>query len=212
MAKRHKQSKHYVRVFERRLVAKLQGICVSLYERHYQPEPSSCFIVDRPKKREVFAAQFSDRVVHHLYYNYTHKMFERTFIEDSYSCIKGKGTHYGIERLKQHIISESHNYSRQCWAMNLDIRGYFMHIDRNILLDIAIGTIRKMATHRIDSSSHQTWGDVLDIDFLCWLSREIIMLDPKTSCKNRRTGRRLGRTRLQQIIIPYARRLRIANW
>ena len=183
MAKRHKQSKHYVRVFERRLDANLQEICDSLYERHYQPEPSSCFIVDRPKKREVFAAQFSDRVVHHLYYNYTHKMFERTFIEDSYSCIKGKGTHYGIERLKQHIISESHNYSRQCWAMNLDIRGYFMHIDRNILLDIAIGTIRKMATHRIDSSSPQTWGDVIDIDFLCWLSREIIMLDPKTSCK-----------------------------
>ena len=46
---------------------------------------------------------FRDRVVHHLYFNYTHELFERTFIQDSYSCIKGRGTHYGIERLRMHM-------------------------------------------------------------------------------------------------------------
>lgn len=183
MAKRHKQSKHYVRVFERRLDDNLQEICDSLFHRYYQPEPSSCFIVERPKKREVFAAQFRDRVVHHLYYNYTHTIYERTFIQDCYSCIRGRGTHYGIDRLKHHILSESHNYTRRCYAMNLDIRGYFMHINRNILLDIAVKNLRKMANHKVSPGSNQTWADILDIDFLCWLSREIILLDPKLSCK-----------------------------
>ena len=127
MARRHKVTKHYVRVFDRHTDRNLQAICDALFTRDYHPEPSSCFIVDRPKKREVFAAQFADRVVHHYYYNQTHRIFERTFIEDSYSCIQGRGTHYGIERLKQHIKTESQNYSRKCWALSLDIRGYFIH-------------------------------------------------------------------------------------
>ena len=183
MARRHKVTKHYVRVFDRRADENLQAICNALYTRNYQPEPSSCFIVDRPKKREVFAAQFADRVVHHYYYNQTHRIYERTFIEDSYSCIQGRGTHYGIERLKQHIREESNNYSRECWAMSLDIRGYFMHIDRRILCDIAISTLQRMASHKVEPGSTTTWSDVVDIDFLCWLSEQIIMIDPKTSCK-----------------------------
>lgn len=183
MARRHKVTKHYVRVFDRQSDRNLQAICDALYRRDYHPEPSSCFIVDRPKKREVFAAQFADRVVHHYYYNQTHRIFERTFIEDSYSCIEGRGTHYGIERLKQHILTESQNYSRRCWALSLDIRGYFMHIDRRILCDIATSTLRRMAQHRVSRDSRQTWGDVMDVDHLCWLSEQIIMTDPKTRCK-----------------------------
>lgn len=183
MSRRHKVTKHYVRVFDRRADDNIQAICDALYTKNYQPEPSSCFIVDRPKKREVFAAQFADRVVHHLYYNKLHRLFEHTFIEDSYSCIQGRGTHYGIERLKRHIMEESDNYRKKCYVMSLDIRGYFMHIDRKILLDIVNGTLRKMAGHRVTSGSTQTWGDLLDIDFYCWLSEQIVMLDPKTSCK-----------------------------
>lgn len=29
----------------------------------YKPQPSSCFIITDPKKREVFAAKFIDRIV-----------------------------------------------------------------------------------------------------------------------------------------------------
>ena len=183
MARRHKVTKHYVRVFDRHTDRNIQAICDALYNRDYHPEPSSCFIVDRPKKREVFAAQFADRVVHHYYYNHTHRIYERTFIEDSYSCIQGRGTHYGIERLKQHIKTESNNYTRQCWVLSIDIRGYFMHIDRKILLEIATDTLQRMATYKVETGSSQTWADVVDIDFLCWLTEQIVMIDPKTSCK-----------------------------
>lgn len=183
MARRHKVTKHYVRVFDRHTDRNIQAICDALYNRDYHPEPSSCFIVDRPKKREVFAAQFADRVVHHYYYNQTHRIYERTFIEDSYSCIQGRGTHYGIERLKQHIKSESDNYHKHCWVLSIDIRGYFMHIDRKVLMGIAVDTLRRMATHKVEPGSSQTWADVVDIDFLCWLTEQIVMLDPKTSCK-----------------------------
>lgn len=180
-AKQHKASKPYVLHFRKYLDKNLRKLCDDLWKRKYKPEPSSCFIVMRPKQREVFAAQFRDRVVHHLYYNYTHVLYERTFIQDSYSCIPGRGTHYGVERLEKHIRQESRNYTRKCYALKLDKRGYFMHIDRNKLLKITIGTLDKMSAHKLGKGVH-TWNDYLDMDFVKWLSTEIIMLDPKTNC------------------------------
>ncbi|MGM9621427.1 MAG: RNA-directed DNA polymerase, partial [Bacteroidaceae bacterium] len=69
----------------------------------------------------MFAAEFEDRIVHHLYYNYVHEMLERTFIADSYSCIKNRGTHYGIDCLEEHIRKESQNYTLPCYVLKMDI-------------------------------------------------------------------------------------------
>ncbi len=171
-AKRHKGNQPYVIRFEKHLMENLTELRDALWYRTYKPAPSSCFIIERPKKREVFAAQFRDRVVHHLYYNYTHEIYERTFIADSYSCVPERGTHYGINRLASHIRKASHNYTRKCYVMKLDIRGYFMHIDRQRLLEIATATLQKTAQKT----------DGIDIDFLLWLTREIILLDPNENC------------------------------
>lgn len=137
---------------------------------------------------------FRDRIVHHLYFNYTHQIYERTFIADSYSCIKGRGTHYGINRLSQHIRQASLNWHERCYAMNLDIRGYFMNIDRRILLSIATDSLHKMSTHCVGMScdisipsgvlltSATTWADIRDFGFILWLTEQIVMLDPMENC------------------------------
>lgn len=175
-AKRHKAKKPYVLHFERNLKENIESLCDDLWTRRYKPEPSTCFVIQRPKKREVFAAQFRDRIVHHLYYNYTHELFERTFIQDTYSCISGRGTHYGIERMEQHIRQESHNWQRPCYALKIDIRGYFMHINRRRLLDIATASLLKMADNQANGG--MKWRDVIDMDFILWLTNEIVLLDP----------------------------------
>ena len=182
-AARHKHKMSYVQKFEKHLKRNLEKLCDDLLERRYVAQPSKCFIIEYPKKREVFAAMFRDRVVHHLYYNYTHEMFERTFIADSYSCIKGRGTHYGIERLAQHIRKESLNWQVPCYAMNLDIRGYFMHIDRRRLLKIASDTLIRMLEHQVNPNDTTQWRDIRDFDFILWLTEQIVMLDPKVSCE-----------------------------
>lgn len=191
-ARKHKANMPYVIHFERHLRKNLEALCDALFNRTYVAHPSKCFIIDYPKKREVFAAKFVDRVVHHLYYNYTSQLFERTFIQDTYSCIKGRGTHYGIERLEGHIRKASQNYTWKCYVLKLDIRGYFMHIDRQRLLEIATGSLLKMSTHRVPASLCPSvlptgkgllWQDVIDMDFVLWLTREIVLLDPKVNCE-----------------------------
>ena len=193
-AARHKHKMAYVVKFERDLRQNLEELCDDLLTGRYHAQPSKCFVIDYPKKREVFAAMFRDRIVHHLYFRYTHQMFERTFIADSYSCIEGRGTHYGISRLRQHIRQASLNWSQPCYAMNLDIRGYFMHINREKLLRIATESLRTMATHKVGMTDEvplpqgvlltpaTRWRDIRDMRFILWLTEQIIMLDPMENC------------------------------
>ena len=158
----------------------LEQLCRMLWTRTYRPQPSCCFVITEPKRREVFAAQFRDRIIHHLYFNYTHLLYEATFIRDSYSCIEGRGTLDGILRLSHHIRQCSLNYTRECYVLKLDIRGYFMHIDRQRLLRICLSTLDRMATHRITKEAAAQyglpvndpprWKDVIDIDFVKWLT------------------------------------------
>ena len=193
-AARHKHKMSYVVKFERELAENLNALCDDLLTHRYRALPSKCFVVKYPKKREVFAAMFRDRIVHHLYFNYTHQLFERTFIADSYSCIKGRGTLYGVNRLRQHIRQASLNWQERAYAMSLDIRGYFMHINREKLLRIATGSMKKMATHKVGLTDEvpipsgvlltptTTWANIRDIDFLLWLTEQIVMLDPMENC------------------------------
>ncbi|MBO7438625.1 MAG: RNA-directed DNA polymerase, partial [Bacteroidales bacterium] len=181
-ARRHKRSRPYPQDFEKDMAVNLREMADMLYNRQYQPGRSICFVIEDPKKREVFAADFRDRIVHHLYYNYTHELFERTFIADSYSCIKKRGTHYGISRLQKYIRQESLNYTEHCHILKMDISGYFMHIDRNILLSIVLKKLAKMRHHKISVNGKEKWDDVLDFDFIRYLSQIIITLNPTTNC------------------------------
>lgn len=108
---------------------------------NYQPRPGICFIVNKPVKREIFAADFRDRIVHHLIFNYISPVFEKHFINDSYSCRKGKGTSYGIKRVSHFIRTCSENYQKDCYILKMDIQGYFMSIDKKILFNLVSDTL-----------------------------------------------------------------------
>jgi hypothetical protein len=98
--RRHKRNTKSALAFELNLERNLVGLFDELAGGHYRPGPSICFVVTRPKPREVWAAAFRDRIVHHLLYNRIGPRFERAFIADSCACIAGRGTLYAIERLE----------------------------------------------------------------------------------------------------------------
>ena len=102
----------------------------------YSPGRSIAFIVNKPVKREIFAADFRDRVVHHWLINKLNPLFENLFIQDSYACRVGKGTHYGVKRADSFIKACSENYTKDSYILKLDILGFFMHINRNLLFTI----------------------------------------------------------------------------
>ena len=137
-----------------------------ILNRTYSICPSIAFIINKPVKREIFAASFRDRVVHHLLFNYINSTFENQFIKDSYSCRKGKGTHYGISRLYDSIKKCSKDYKEDCYVLKLDIQGYFMNINKTILQQKLIATLTTASTIKpaIKDLSHYLIDTILAND------------------------------------------------
>jgi retron-type reverse transcriptase len=106
-----------------------------IHSGHYRPGRSIAFVIGKSVKREIFAADFRDRVVHHFVINKLNPLFERIFIKDSYACRKNKGVQAGISRAAQFIRKCSEGYTKDCYILKLDIQGFFMAIDKRILWD-----------------------------------------------------------------------------
>ena len=120
--------------FEARQELNLLALRQALVQRTYEPARSVCFFVRRPKLREVFAADFRDRVVHHVLVSHLEQTWEPIFIADSYACRRGKGVHAAVARLQQFMRQVTVNGTREAWALQLDIHNYFMSIDKARLL------------------------------------------------------------------------------
>lgn len=117
-------------LFERALERNLITLHEELTDGSYRPGRSICFVITRPKPREVWAAEFRDRIVHHLLYNQISGRFHRRFIADSCACIPGRGTLYGARRLHAKIRSQTQNWSRPGYYLKLDLANFFVSIDK----------------------------------------------------------------------------------
>ncbi len=109
-ARKNKRNTINALAFEMHLEDNLFQLHDEIFAGIYKPKPSICFVVDKPVKREIFAADFKDRIVHHFIINKLNHLFEKQFIYDSYACRIGKGTHLGIQRLNSFIRKCSQNY------------------------------------------------------------------------------------------------------
>ena len=122
--------------FELHLERNLIGLYDELIDGSYQPGRSICFVVTQPKPREVWAADFRDRVVHHLLYNHISERFHAGFIADSCACIPGRGTLYAAKRLESKVRSITENWSRSAFYMKGDLSNFFVSIDKRIVLQL----------------------------------------------------------------------------
>lgn len=99
-----------------------------LQDGRYRPGAYHYFTIHEPKERVVAAAPFRDRVVHHALVRVLEPIFEPRFIEDSYACRPGRGTHAGMRRAL-------HFAKHFPFALKCDIRRYFPSIDQGLLRD-----------------------------------------------------------------------------
>lgn len=129
----HKRNSVSALIFERDLERNLCDLHDDLVAGTYRPGRSICFIVTRPKPREVWAADFRDRIVHHLLYNRVGPWIEASFIADSCACIKGRGTLYAAKRLEAKVRSITENWSKPAHYLKLDLANFFVSIDKRIL-------------------------------------------------------------------------------
>jgi len=173
-ARKGKRRSRDERRFEANWLENLVILRDDIVHRRYKPSRGIAFITLRPVIREIFAAPFRDRIVHHFLYNMVAEWWDRKFIYDSYSCRKRKGTLLGIKRLEHHIRSVSKNYTEEAYVIKLDIQGYFMSLPRKGLYDLARDGAKKQFESREDLR-----------DLVCYLWEQIIFDDPVKDVKRR---------------------------
>lgn len=81
--RKNKRNTHNALAFEVDYEHNLLHLAGEINNGTYQPGRSIAFIVNNPVKREIFAADFRDRVVHHWLIAKLNPLFERIFISDS---------------------------------------------------------------------------------------------------------------------------------
>ncbi len=145
--------------FEQNLIDNLWNLTESLQNRSYTIGTSICFLASSPKLREIFAADFKDRVVHHLLINAIEEMYEKKFIYDVYNNRKNKGIHSAVEKIHKRMKATPHDYYLQ-----LDIKGFFYHLNKDVLYKQLFIDVKK--------------SQLLHKDEILWLAHTIIYHDP----------------------------------
>ena len=102
-----------------------------IMERRYEPGRGIAFIVNDPVMREIFAAPFRDRVVHHVLYNLAYDWWDKRLIYDSYSCRLNKGVLLGAQRLRKMENKAINEFHEPIYIIKMDIQGYFMSLPRD---------------------------------------------------------------------------------
>lgn len=143
-----------------------------VYTRTYRPGKSTCFVVTRPKLREVFAAAFRDRIVHHWICLRLNPLFEARFIAQgnvSHNCRKGYGTSSAVSAFAEDVRVVTMDYTRKAWIAKFDIQAFFMSIDPALLWDLLRPFIE------------DNYNDV-DKDTLLYLTRVVVLNRPQYNC------------------------------
>ncbi|MCG3206235.1 MAG: hypothetical protein KCHDKBKB_02969 [Elusimicrobia bacterium] len=149
--------------FELDLELHLRTILTKLKNRRYKPGRSICFVVTVPKPREIFAAEFQDRVIHHVLINQVQKIWEtKIFIEDSYACRPEKGNHYGVKRLEKYA-------KEYTYYGTFDIANFFGSMDKNIMYQCFSKVI-------LQANRPAWWKEEV-----LWLAKTILFHNPATN-------------------------------
>lgn len=143
--------------------------CISLYNdlsnRTYRPSASIAFIVLKPRRREIFAANFRDRVMHHLIDCKLRPLIEKDLIERTYNNRIGKGTSGCVIQLKKDLEGSGEND----WICKMDLKGFFMSISKKLTIE--------MVNKFIDE---KYFND--DKEDLKWLIEVLISDNPEKHC------------------------------
>lgn len=135
--------------YERNFTSKLEVLLNQINNKTIETGRYTCFPVLHPKPREIWAAPFKERIIHHLIHNEIKDAFEKHFIDQTYSCIKYRGQLKCIYDAYKGLRKISHNFERDVCFIKLDVKNFFVSIDKDILWEIV--------REKIDENSLLGW-------------------------------------------------------
>jgi len=128
--------------FDSQLASRLLVLQRELRTDTYQPLPYRRKVIHEPKRREIEAPAYRDRIVQHALHVALAPLFERHFIGDSHACRPGRGIHSAADRV-QHFLRAS---GKDVYVCQLDISKYYASVNHERLMELLA---RKVEDERV---------------------------------------------------------------
>lgn len=133
-SRKNKRHKKEVIIFEENLLINIENLRRRLIKHQYQITSYNRFTIYEPKKRDVAALSYVDRIVQHCFCdNYLTPLLDKRLIYDNAACRKGKGTDFARDRVVSFLHSFYKKHGLNGYILRFDIHHYFDEIDHNVL-------------------------------------------------------------------------------
>lgn len=141
-AKKGKAAKASVQAFGKSLKENLRDLESQILAGEVEVGDYNYFTIYDPKKRQICAAPFAQRVLHHALMNVCHDRFDRYQTADSFASRIGKGTYAALDQAKGY-------QKRYGWFLKLDVRKYFDSLNHQIIREQLNGLFKDVRLLRI---------------------------------------------------------------
>jgi retron-type reverse transcriptase len=129
-ASKGKSGQYGVMIHVKNQSVNLELLQQMLSNKTYQTSEYTTFKVYEPKEREVYRLPyFPDRIVHHAIMNLLEPIFVSSFTFDTYSCIKGRGIHAAVKKVKKALLQKEETK----YCLKMDLRKFYPTIDHSTL-------------------------------------------------------------------------------
>lgn len=98
----------------------------------YTPSDYIEFKVYEPKERIINAPKIRDKIVQFSVHTVLQDVYYSKFINSSYACLEGRGTHRAVNKV-QHNIRHCKWKNGGGWILKMDVAKFFYSINRDIL-------------------------------------------------------------------------------
>ena len=136
IARKGKQNSYGIRLHDKNRKANIENLHRSLLDKTFKTSDYSLFNLktDNGKVREIARLPyFPDRIVHHAVMNVLEPIWVSVFTQDTYSCIKGRGIHRAVRKLKT-VLKSDLKGTKYC--LKMDVRKFYPSVDHAILKQI----------------------------------------------------------------------------
>lgn len=134
-ARKGKSRRPEVEAWHLREESHLLALREALLNGSWRPAGYRTFTITQPKHREIAAAPYADRVVHHALCLGINPLLQRRFIARSFSCQEGKGTTAARECCRS--LTNRHRYVLKC-----DVRKFYDSISHEVIAEKLAGIVK----------------------------------------------------------------------
>lgn len=175
-----KTKRYGVKKFDRNPYENLVRLQKALIEDTYRTSEYCVYtiIADRGnKEREIYRLPYyPDRIVHHAIMNVIEPYLVNRFTADTFNCLKGRGIHYGVKRLKRDLKADKEGTK---YCLKLDIKKFFPYVVYSTPKGLPIGNYISQFAANLNLTWFDRWiKQVLKIKYYYRYCDDIVILHP----------------------------------